>query len=155
MKKSLIWALSAFSLSVSADDDLRYLAEAIYFEGRSEPVPCQIIIAKSILTRVSQARFDDTIKEVVHRKDWSPKYKKYVCQYSYFCDGKPDTLDNHKAELTSYQVASHVLYEDTLPYPVEYDHYYAHNIVTPSWSSSMKNVFVCGNHTFGSLSWRT
>lgn len=150
--KKVVWALALASSSVSAGDDLKYLAEAIYFEARSEPLACQIIVAQNILNRVDQERFPNTIEEVVHQRTKS-KAGKWVCQYSYFCDGKSDQLTNSKAEIKSYQVASMVLLSEVPDLSEGSDHYYAHEIVTPRWASSMTDVFVCDKHTFGKLKW--
>ena len=145
----LLLAMLILTTSVNAEDyNLEILAEAIYFEARGEPVACQIIVAQVILNRVSQERYPDTIQEVVHQRN-----NNNVCQYSYFCDGKPDILVDTRAEIAAYQAASFALEQDALDFSEGSDHYYAHEIVRPYWASHMKNVFVCGGHTFGKLSW--
>ena len=149
----MIWALALVSTSAISGDDLDNLAEAIYFEARSEPLMCQIIIAQTILNRVDQERYPNTIEEVVHQKNWSIRKQKYVCQYSYFCDGVSDTMSNYEAQVTSYQVASMVLFDDMLDFSEGADHYYAHHLVTPWWSAKLEDKFVCNNHTLGILNW--
>lgn len=151
--KKMIWALALASSTVSAGDDLYYLAEAIYFEARSEILACQIIVAQSIMNRVDQDRFPDTIKEVIHQTGWSKKYNKEVCQYSYTCDGKSNKMTNIKSEIRSYQVASMVLLGEVPDLSEGADHYYAHDIATPSWDSSLEDRYVCDNHTFGKVKW--
>ena len=147
--KNLILVLLFAVSSVNAEDyDLEHLAEAIYFEARSEPLACQIIVAQVILNRVHQERYPDTIKEVIHQRN-----NNNVCQYSYFCDGKPDRLVDSRAEIVAYQAASFALEQDAIDFSEGADHYYAHDIVIPYWSRAMKNSFVCGGHTFGKLSW--
>ena len=152
----LVWVVALVTSTVSAGeagDDLKYLAEAIYFEARSEPLACQIIVAQTILNRVSQSRFEDSVEGVVHQKKWSETLNRSVCQYSYFCDGKPDILQNTKAELVAYQVASMVLLRQIPDLSEGADHYYAHEITTPSWEPSLEATFVCDKHTFGILNW--
>lgn len=151
--KRVVWAVSLLSSVAVADDDLYNLAEAIYFEARSEPLVCQYVVAKSILNRVDQARFPNTVRGVVHQKGWSKKHQKYVCQYSYFCDGKSDDMTNYKAEKVSYQVASAVLHGDVPDFSNGADHYYAHNLASPDWKGKLTDKFTCNNHTFGQLEW--
>jgi len=150
--RSAALLLAAISGAATAGDDLKYLAEAIYFEARSEPLACQIIVAQNILNRVDQERFPNTIKEVVHQST-KTKNGKLVCQFSYYCDGKSDLMLNTRAEIKSYQVASMVLLNQAPDLSEGSDHYYAHNIVTPKWASAMTDTFVCGDHTFGKLKW--
>lgn len=131
--------------------DLDNLAEAIYFESRSEPVACQIILAQTILNRVKQDRFGDTIKEVIHQR--KRINGKWVCQYSYYCDNKPEVKADFSAELVAYQVSSMVLLDEVPDLSEGADHYYAYKKVDPNWSKYMKNTFVCGDHIFGTLTW--
>ena len=138
---------------VYSNDDLDNLAEAIYFEARSEPLVCQIVVAQSIMNRVAQVRFPDTVEEVVHQRGWSKRKKGFVCQYSYFCDGKSDLMVNDKAQLLSYQVASMVLLRQVPDLSEGADHYYAHDITTPDWEPLLENRFVCDKHTLGILNW--
>lgn len=150
MRKLLLALLFGVG-TVHADDDLKHLAEAIYFEARSEPLACQIIVAQNILNRVDQERFPNTVEGVVHQR--RKKNGKWICQFSYYCDGKSDRMTNTTAEIKSYQVASMVLLNQVPDLSEGSDHYYAHKIVTPTWAPSMTDVFVCGDHTFGKLKW--
>lgn len=134
-----------------SSDDLDTLAEAVYFEARSEPVACQIMVAQNILNRVGQARFPDTIKGVIEQRKF--RRGKWYCQYSYFCDGRAESKYDYRAEELSYQVASMVLNGDVIDLSEGSDHYYAHRKVQPSWAFLMYDVFICGDHTFGKLDW--
>lgn len=138
--------------TIYTSDDLDILAEAIYFEARSEVTACQIIVAQTITNRVHQSRFKDSIREVVYQKKRTTSGK-WVCQYSYYCDGKPDVMRDFKAKLKSYQVASLVLNNEVLDLSEGADHYYAHRIVTPRWHDHMQDSYICGDHTFGRLEW--
>lgn len=137
---------------VSHASDLDALAEAIYFESRSEVLACQIVVAQSIINRVHQERFPNTIEEVVHQKSWSKRYQDEVCQYSYFCDGKPDIMTNYKAELISYRVASMVLNDNIPDISNGADHYHA-DYSHPYWGPDLTDTFTCGTHVFGKLKW--
>jgi N-acetylmuramoyl-L-alanine amidase len=50
------------------------LAEALYFEARSEPLDAQLLVAEVIYNRVESEEFPNTICEVVYQKNqfsWS------------------------------------------------------------------------------------
>lgn len=149
---TLAWAAAVLTIGMYSSDDLKYLSEAIYFEARSEPVECQEIVAQVILNRVEQKRFPNTIKEVVHYKKRNTRGN-WVCQFSYYCDGKSDVMRNIDAEIRSYQVASKVLLRKTPDLSKGADHYYAHNLVYPYWGPKLKETYQCANHTFGKLKW--
>lgn len=150
---SLVWA-SVLGLSGGyySSDDLDSLAEAVYFEARSEVTACQIVLAQTILNRASQTRFPDSVRSVIHQRKRNTKGT-WVCQYSYYCDGKADIMKDYISEVKSYQVASLVLGNEVLDLSEGADHYYAHYSVTPGWANKMTDVFICGAHTFGKLEW--
>lgn len=148
------WAaasLCVISISVNATE-LDALAEAIYFEARSEPFVCQVVLAQSILNRVAQKRYPDTVESVVRQKTLN-KYGKYTCQYSYYCDGQPDKMTDYMAELRSYQTASRVLMRDLPDFSNGADHYYNPFKASPSWGNELEGAFMCGNHRFGRHDW--
>lgn len=142
---------SVLSLDTGNPDDLEYMAEAIYFESRSEVLACQIVLAQTVINRVNQPRFPNVVKDVIRQN--KVKNGKLICQYSYNCDGKPNVMREYDAMVTSYKLASEVLYGNMIDLSNGSDHYYAHKLVTPEWAAKMTDVFVCGDHTFGKLSW--
>lgn len=143
-------AVVALSSTASATD-LDVLAEALYFEARSEPIACQVVIAQSILNRVKQVRYPDTIEGVVRQKKWVND--RWVCQYSYYCDGLPDVMANLDAQIRAYQVASRVLEGDLPDFSHGSDHYYNPKKARPNWGPLLERKFVCGEHLFGNLKW--
>ena len=116
MKFIMIVLLAVFLVSVKSitakADELSCLAEAVYFEARSEPFVAQLAVANVILTRVDSHRFPDNICDVVHQaKKWKGKPIRNKCQFSYWCDGKPETIANVGAYQESVSAQS-------LPYRV-------------------------------------
>ncbi len=144
MRKVLLTALLISNTAISGD--LEDLAEAIYFESRGEPVVCQVILAQSILNRVKQERFPDTIEGVIHQKNL-----RNTCQYSYYCDGLPDRIP--EGIILPFKVASMVLYHDLPDFSNGADHFYAQNKVYPDWAPLLTDKLICNNHTFGQLTW--
>lgn len=131
-------------------EDLKYMAEALHFEDGNGPLVCQIVLGQTIMNRVDQARFPNTIKEVVH-EDRGPA--KFDCQFSYFCDGKSDIIPTAAAEIESYQVATKILFGGLPDLSNGADHYYNPKLAAPDWGPLMTDTFMCGDHKFGKLEW--
>src|SRR6056300_234304 len=89
--------------------ELYCLAQNIYFEAKSEPLAGQYAVADVVLNRVQDTRYPNTICEVVKegpiKESWKTKQdpnlsdderifypKKNKCQFSWYCDGKADTI---------------------------------------------------------------
>ena len=67
------------------------LVEAVYHEARSESLLGMLSVAKVILTRKESSNFPNTICQVVHQgRYWKDNPVRDKCQFSYWCDGKPE-----------------------------------------------------------------
>lgn len=165
--------LSAQAYSIDVNqldlDEVRCLADNIYFEGRNESAAGQMAIALVTMNRVESSAYPNTICEVVKQ---GPRYKnnpdlpvRWRCQFSWFCDGRSDKIPlTYSKGKRKGQVRQRVyeVYAETVKHAVLVmagitidftegsTHYYAHNIVTPTWSTSekMQKVTVIDNHTF-------
>src|SRR5688572_19337306 len=71
-----------------SERELRCLAEGIYFEARGEPLRGQLAVGRVILNRVASDAYPNTICDVVYQND----HMRNRCQFSFACDGKPDTI---------------------------------------------------------------
>lgn len=141
----IVIALSA--TTASATQYLHELAEAIYYESEGESPVCQLLVAETILNRVDLQHFPNTIKEVVHEK--RKRKGRWVCQFSYYCDGKPEDMPSHGSAHMAYTIA-----QMAVANPIRLskaDHYYAHNLVSPDWKDDLEDVTVCDGHTFGTI----
>ena len=69
------------------------LTEALYFEARGETVRGQIAVAEVILNRVSSSRFPDTVCGVIRQGTG----RKFACQFTYTCDGRPENVSEPAA----------------------------------------------------------
>ena len=124
------------------------LAEAIYFEARGEPFLGQVAVGVVILRRVHSPRFPNDICSVVHSgKHWKGNPVRNKCAFSYYCDGKTETIYNEHEYYKVMNAATLVLngividiMEDVLFYHATY--------VSPSWSKDMTFVFQIGKHRF-------
>ena len=76
-----------FATAASAEDApsahaLACLAEAVYYEARGEPAQGRAAVAYVVLNRAESGKFPETPCAVVAQG----------CQFSYRCDGRPETL---------------------------------------------------------------
>lgn len=146
---ALLAALSGFSQASEVDQ--YYLAEALYFEARSESDESQHWIASVILNRREQIRYPNTIKEVVH--EYKIRKGRKICQFSYYCDGKSDEMVDREEYKRAWINAGWAL-SGLLEDPTDgADHYYNPKLASPKWGPLLEDVMVSGNHVFGKLEW--
>ena len=90
------------------DKQLVCLAEAIYFESRGEPFTGQLAVGQVILQRVASPSFPDDVWSVVHQGKYhsSGHPVKHKCEFSYWCDGKIEEIDDPVAYHESISAAS-------------------------------------------------
>ena len=76
----MVLSISMLRVVAVKADDMSCLAEAVYFEARSEPFIAQLAVANVVLERVYSERYPDNVCDVVHQaKKWKGKtHKKQV-----------------------------------------------------------------------------
>ncbi|MEO0413048.1 MAG: cell wall hydrolase [Pseudomonadota bacterium] len=119
------------------------LAQAVYFEARSEPVEGQLAVAQVVLNRVLDERYPTTICGVVFQGE----HRRNKCQFSFACDGLSDTPYNRLA-WTEAKAISHVAlqgYWDDLTATAT--HYHA-DYVMPYWGEILEARVQHGRHIF-------
>lgn len=119
------------------------LALTVYFEARSEPIVGQIAVAEIVLNRVHDASYPDQICEVVQQGGT----RRDRCQFSYYCDGKPETPENRRAWRRAKVVAK-LTYEGVLSASVDGATHYHTDYSNPYWSSKYFHVATVGRHLF-------
>ena len=129
------------------EGELRCLAEAIYFEARNEDVYGQTAVAEVVLNRRDHERFPSTICQVV-RQGYSPD-RLHRCQFSYYCDGKPEAVGEKERYARISALAWHVLRSHPQPQPLTLGatHYHA-TYVAPKWAKAMDHTRTVGRHHF-------
>ena len=150
MKKLLLVLSLLLTVSSVQADEMDCLVEALYHEARSEEIVPMIAVGNVIMERVRSERFPNTVCEVVHQG----KYWKYApilnqCQFSYWCDGKPEKFNDMEALYKSMEVASMVFQGIVLKQTMGATHYHA-SYVRPFWSlsSRFKLLAQVGTHLF-------
>ncbi len=112
------------------------LVEAVYFEGRSEPLIGQMAIANVVLNRVRSSRYPNDVCSVVHQRG----------QFSYYWDGKHERMNEPEAAIVAKNISSLALEGGTVELGGA-THYHA-TYVDPHWSNSMTFVRQIGIHKF-------
>lgn len=127
-----------------SDKELWCLATAVYFEARGEAYRGQVAVAQVVLNRVKDHRYPETICGVVFQN----QNRRNACQFSFACDGIPETVTERKpwdqAEEIATKVASGELY---LTEVGDATHYHA-TYVRPAWAPRMTKVTQIGLHVF-------
>ena len=150
MKILYILLISILYITPLKADDLSCLAEAVYFEARSESFVAQLAVANVILERVSSEKYPDDICSVVHQsRKWKGKPIRNKCQFSYWCDGKPETIANVDAYQQSVSASDLALQGVILAQTEGATHYHAAYVV-PYWATddSFLTLGQVGNHIF-------
>ena len=118
------------------------LALAVYFEARGEPAAGQLAVAHVIQNRVSDSRFPDNLCDVVTE---ARRAGLNNCQFSFFCDGKREAINDDVAWTTSKIIAEASMHVDDITGGAT--HYHTTG-VNPKWAQSMTVTIKIGNHVF-------
>jgi spore germination cell wall hydrolase CwlJ-like protein len=125
----------------------RCLAEAVYFEARSEPEEGQAAVAQVILNRVKSGLYPSTICGVVYQN----RHRHLACQFTFACEGKALRVSDNESWERARRVAREVLEGKTYLADVGGATHYHADYVRPSWSRRLKKMDVIGRHIFYKL----
>jgi len=120
------------------------LARAVYFEARSETELGQLAVARVILNRVRDANYPDTICKVVYQG----ADRTNSCQFSFACDGAPDTPKPGDAWNEAQNVAHRAMSTTNQVQIISTATHYHADYVKPRWSDSLKRLIKIGHHIF-------
>jgi spore germination cell wall hydrolase CwlJ-like protein len=141
------------------------LAENIYFESRSDSLAGQAAVADVVINRVHDDRYPNTVCDVVRdgpiRESWKTRNDpdlpdnervyypiRNMCQFSWYCDGKKETVNDKKAWIKAQYIAYQMLYADRFRGITEgATHYHAH-YVNPNWARKIQFIDNIGSHKF-------
>ena len=127
--------------------ETKCLAEAIYFEARGEPEKGRIAVAQVVLNRVKNPTYPKTICDVVYQN----ANMRDACQFSFACDGQPETIDEPDAWKMALAIAQKVVADDDKTMFIAdvgaATHYHA-TYVRPDWAGEMQKVSKIGTHVF-------
>lgn len=139
--------LSAAALAARPEpkggDEFTCLARALYFEARGEGVDGQYAVAEVILNRVDSPRYPSSICGVVYQG----AARHNACQFSFACDGNPETIHERQAYGLAKQIARDM--KDGANRSLTDGATHFHNTsVNPPWARTYDRTAQIGAHIF-------
>lgn len=138
---------SAFALLIEpkrAEAEQYCLAQAIYFEARSEPLAGQAAVAQVVFNRIRSGLYPTTICGVVFQN--SERYLR--CEFTFTCEGKSLDVTDAGSWATAVRLARDVtegrIYNTAVG---DATHYHA-DYVNPRWAAYLEKLDVIGRHIF-------
>jgi spore germination cell wall hydrolase CwlJ-like protein len=119
------------------------LSEALYFEARGETVKGMFAVAEVILNRVDDPRFPGSVCGVIRQGTG----ERFRCQFTYTCDGRPETIGDTRAYNRVGKVARLMLDGADRKLTDGATHYHT-RAVKPKWSKVFPKTTVIGEHVF-------
>lgn len=119
------------------------LAEAIYYEARSEGFAGQAAVAEVVLNRVRHRAYPDTVCDVVYQGS----ERTTGCQFTFTCDGSLTIPPVGRSWTRSLRVADHALMGFAQPMTRRATHYHT-TAVDPYWNDSLVRTRDIGTHIF-------
>ncbi len=126
------------------DSEKLCLAQAIYFEARSEPEAGRAAVAQVILNRMTSGHYPSSICGVVFQN----QQNYHACQFSFTCEGRALRVRDNESWAQAMRVADDVLGGKTWVADVGASTHYHANYVRPRWARSLKKMDVIGKHIF-------
>ena len=133
---------------------LSCIALAVYFEARGEPLAGQLAVAQVIINRVNDKSYPDNVCDVIRQGPVSKRTGQPIrhrCQFSFWCDGKPERVENYDAWQTAVRVAEMAVWLNKSDHPVDVSEgatlYHSIN-VSPPWRYTVRTTVRIGNHIF-------
>ncbi len=122
----------------------RCLAQAVYFEARNQPARGQMAVAQVVINRAFSPYYPNDVCGVVFQN----AHRRLACQFTFACDGKPETIRERGSWARAQRIARETLDGKTwLPEVAKSTHYHA-SYVRPRWVREMKTMARHGLHTF-------
>jgi hypothetical protein len=128
---ALISAMDA--VDTDADQQLRCLATAVYFESRGEPLEGQLAVAQAILNRAESGRYAPTVCGVISQPG----------QFSYDRSRTPRAGRDWETAEAIAKIAMDDMWHDVAPQAMSFHATY----VKPNWAGKTK-VAQIGRHVF-------
>ncbi len=123
--------------------DHHCLAEAVYYEARSERVEGQLAVAEVVMNRVRDHRYPNSVCDVVYQG----ATRTTGCQFTFTCDGslarKPRGDNWRRAQAVAAQVLMDLHERRT----GSATHYHA-DYVNPIWNAGLIQTRTIGTHIF-------
>lgn len=125
----------------------RCLAEAVYFEARSESEEGRAAVAQVVLNRVKSGLYPDSVCGVVYQN----RNRYLACQFTFACEGKSLRITEPEPWRASVRIAREVFEGTTYLADVGASTHYHADYVRPYWAKKLKKMDVIGRHVFYQL----
>lgn len=123
---------------------MRCLAEAIYFEARSEPLDGQSAVGQVVLNRVRSGLYPSSVCGVVYQD----RERAFACQFSFACEGKSLRIDEPGPWAVAMRISKEVVSGERHDAKLDLALNYHANYVYPPWAPMLKRLEKIGNHIF-------
>lgn len=133
--------------SAKVDSEQRCLAEAVYFEARSEPEEGQAAVAQVVLNRVMSGLYPTSVCGVVFQN----QQRRNACQFSFACEGHGLHVNEAEAWNNAVRIAREVTEGSAYVSDVGGATHYHANYVRPGWARQLTKMDVIGHHIFYKL----
>lgn len=149
---SLFLALSANKAEAS-QNETRCLAMNIYFEAGNQSDAGRLAVAYVTINRTKASQWPNTICEVVHQAQTYVSWKGIVtpirnkCQFSWYCDGKPDVPEDSDTWNESVLIAEIALFVGKFDITSGSTHYHT-TAILPYWAHHLKRTVTIDDHIF-------
>lgn len=127
--------------------EMKCLAEAVYFEARSEPEQGQIAVAQVVLNRARHENYPGSVCGVVYQN----AHRYLGCQFTFACEGKRLRITEPESWRVAQRVAEAVVSGSAYLADVGAATHYHADYVRPHWARRLKRMEVVGRHTFYKL----
>ncbi len=122
----------------------RCLANAVYWEARSEPVRGQMAVAQVVMNRVFSGFYPNDVCGVVYQN----ASRHLACQFTFACDGKRKVITERGHWARANRIAKQTLDGQIyVPEVAKSTHYHA-SYVHPIWVREMRKMVRYGLHSF-------
>lgn len=141
------------------------IALNIYYESRADNLAGRYAVADVVLNRTMDNRFPNTVCDVVYEavmiESWKTQKdktlpdskriyypKKHRCQFSWYCDGKPDVPKQTSAWRDAQKVAWNIFQNGRFRGITEGATHYHATYVAPWWAEEYEVIGRVGEHIF-------
>ena len=144
-------------------ESLICLALNVYHEAKNQSFIGQVAVAQVVMNRVKDNRYPNNVCDVVKQGltyKWKPSLPiKNRCQFSWYCDGKSDTIMltdvhgnviryNMDAWIDSIEIARLALEGQLQDLTQGATYYFNPRLADPDWQYAFTQVATIDNHTF-------
>ncbi|MCP2227248.1 spore germination cell wall hydrolase CwlJ-like protein [Pseudomonas silensiensis] len=110
------------------DDAITCMARSIYWEAKGNDTDDMAAVANVVMNRLGHAGFPDTVCAVVKQGSETKS-----CQFSWWCDGRPDTVQEETQYALAKEIARKALNKQ-LPDRTGGAMYFHDRTVKPDWA---------------------